>query len=238
MKNKAIAIIPARGGSKRIPKKNIKLFCGFPIIKYSIEAALNSKCFEEIIVSTDNQEIARTASSFGASVPFLRSPKTADDYSTIGEVALEVLEEYQKRGRKFSYFCCLLPTAPFIIPERIIEAYQLLHRTGAKAVLPVVRHSYPIQRALVIKNGSLEMISPENYLKRSQDLDPTFHDAGLFYWLETESFKNHKSFFPQGSMPIEINEMEVHDIDTLDDWETAELKYRIINEREKHRGAK
>jgi N-acylneuraminate cytidylyltransferase len=231
MKKKALAIIPARGGSKRIPKKNIRHFCSQPILKYSIDSALNSGCFSQVMVSTDSDEIAKVAKSLGAKVPFLRSNKTADDYATMADVALEVIAEFEKLGETFDHFCCLLPTAPFITADRIKESYELLTKSQAKAVVPVVRFSHPIHRALKINSNGLKMLWPENYSKRSQDFEPTFHDSGQFYWLEVESFLNHKSFFPEGALPLELLEHEVHDIDTEDDWKIAELKYQILNHK-------
>lgn len=228
MTKRAIAIIPARGGSKRIPGKNIKPFLGRPIINYSIDAALKSGCFDEVMVSTDDREIAGVAVQAGASVPFLRSDKTADDYATMADVALEVLAEYEKRSTTFDCFCCLLPTAPFVTAERIKESRNLLDKSGAKAVVPVVRFSYPIHRALIIEANALKMFWPENYHKRSQDFAPTFHDSGQFYWLDVQSFQKHKSFFPEGALPVELSGHEVHDIDTEDDWRTAELKYKLL----------
>lgn len=231
--SKAIAIITARGGSKRIPRKNIREFCGFPIIKYSIVAAINAKCFDEIMVSTDDKEIAETAESFGAKVPFFRSGKTSDDFAMTAEVIEEVIEEYQNKGQDFDYLCCIYPTAPFINSEKIKAGFELLEKTKADSAIPVVKFSYPIQRALKIENGKLEMICPENLNKRSQDLMPTYHDIGQFYWANVQKFLETKKLFSDYSVPIEILESEVQDIDTEEDWKIAEMKYRILKENGK-----
>ncbi len=231
MSEKYLAIIPARGGSKRIRGKNIKLFLGEPIIKYSIDVAVKSNCFDEIMVSTKDQEIAKIAESFGAKVPFLRSKETSDDFSTTVEVIHEVLKEYKKRKMEFEYFCCIYPTAPFITPERLIKAMKILKETNADSVLPVVRFSYPIQRALKIENGFLKMFWPENENKRSQDLEPAYHDTGQFYWMKTSSFFTQKRIFAVKTIPMELSDSEVQDIDDQEDWKMAEIKYKIVKNR-------
>lgn len=228
---KYFAIIPARGGSKRIPGKNIKPFLGKPIIKYSIEAAIKSELFNEIMVSTDNIEVARIAKSYGAKVPFIRSLKTSDDHAMLADVIEEVLLEYKKRKIEFTAFCCILPTAPFINAERLIEGFNILNKNIGDSVIPVVKFSYPVQRALKIKNGSLSMIRPENYNKRSQDLESLYHDAGQFYWVNTISFLKQKSLFMKKTIPLEIPDLEVQDIDDDNDWKTAEIKYKIIKSK-------
>ena len=226
MKN--IAIIPARGGSKRIPKKNIRLFYGKPIIAYSIEVALESGLFEEVMVSTDDEEIAEIAKKYGASVPFLRSKETANDYAGLCDVLIEVIEEYYKRGQNYKQICCLLSTAPFITQKRIKEGLSLLN-DNCSAVFPVLRYSYPIQRALnVDKNNKVNMIYPENLTVRSQDLMPAYHDSGQFYWVNTEAMLKEKVLFTRSAKVIKLSEMEVQDIDTEEDWKNAELKYRIL----------
>ena len=228
MNNKCIAIIPARGGSKRIPRKNIKTFLGQPIIKYSIEAAIATGIFDKVIVSTDDKEIAQIAMSFGGEVPFLRSEKTSNDYASIVDVVEEVIFEYKKRNEYFEYFCCILATAPFILSERLVHAMQLLRKSGADSIVPVVRYGYPIQRALKIENSKLEMVWPENYSKFSNDLMPTYHDCGQFYCMRTESFLQQKKIFAEHSIPIEIPESEVQDIDNEEDWKVAEMKYKTL----------
>ncbi|MEQ8170851.1 MAG: pseudaminic acid cytidylyltransferase [Candidatus Eremiobacterota bacterium] len=223
-----LAIIPARGGSKRIPRKNVKSFLGVPIIKYSIDAALNADCFHEVMVSTDDKEIAEIAVSYGAKVPFYRSEATSNDYAGTSEVIEEVIMEYKKRGQQFAYFCCIYPTAPFITSERLREAMKLLKESGANGVLPVTRFSYPIQRSLKIEDGRIKMIWPENYNARSQDLMPAYHDCGQFYCLNIESFLKQKRLFAEFTIPIVIPETEVQDIDNEVDWKLAELKYRFL----------
>jgi N-acylneuraminate cytidylyltransferase len=229
MCGKSLAVITARGGSKRIPRKNIKEFLGFPIIKYSIEAALGTSCFDEVMVSTDDKEIAEVSISFGAKAPFFRSEATSNDYAMTADVIQEVIIEYKKRGMCFDYCCCIYPTAPFVTPQRLLEGYDLLRERNADSVIPVARFSYPIQRAFKIENGRLAMMWPENISARSQDLEPTFHDCGQFYWLEVKSFLRQKSLYAENTIPLEIPEHEAQDIDTEEDWKIAEMKYRFLN---------
>jgi len=226
MTKNTVAIIPARGGSKRIPRKNIKNFLGKPIIVYSIQAALASNCFNEVMVSTDDPEIAKVAKEYGASVPFFRSIENANDHAMITDAIIEVLLKYQEIGQYFDYACCILPTAPFISPNKIKEAYDILKTSKADEVVPVVRFGYPIQRALKIENGKLSMIYPENLRVNSQDLMPTYHDCGQFYWLNIKSFLEQKKILMEQCFPIIVPENEVHDIDSIKDWEIAEIKYR------------
>ncbi|NMC99426.1 MAG: pseudaminic acid cytidylyltransferase [Bacteroidales bacterium] len=227
---KNIAIIPARGGSKRIPHKNIKPFLGKPIIAYSIEAAQKSGLFSELMVSTDDKEIAEMAKKYGATVPFFRSPQTANDFATIGEVIEEVLLNYQKQGKMFENVCCLLATAPFINTKRLMEAYDLMLEKKYDSVFPIVRFSYPIQRALRLSDGNVSMFQPENFAKRSQDLEPAYHDSGQFYWMKVEEFMKQKRFFSKNSGAIILPETEVQDIDSEEDWKLAEWKYKMQHE--------
>ena len=176
----SIAIITARGGSKRIPRKNIKLFLGRPIMEYSIEAALQSGCFEEVMVSTEDEEIARIAREAGAKVPFFRSEATSGDFATSADVIAEVLEEYQKRGRFFDDACILYPTAPFVTAGKLQEAMRLLQEKKADSVLPVVRFSFPPQRAFLMEEGKITYADPKCSNVRSQDLQPLYHDCGQF----------------------------------------------------------
>ena len=229
MKNKKLAIITARGGSKRIPRKNIKLFNGFPIIKYSIEAALKSNEFDEVMVSTDDEEIAEIAIKYGASVPFFRSQKNSDDHSGTAEVIEEVILDYKNKNMLFDYVCCIYPTAPFVTAVIIKQAMSKLISFSADCVLPVVRYSYPVQRSLKIVNGSVLMNWPENYSARSQDLSPFFHDCGQFYCLNVKSLLEQKKLFAKKTIPIEISELEMQDIDNEVDWKLAELKYKLIH---------
>jgi N-acylneuraminate cytidylyltransferase len=225
-----IAIIPARGGSKRIPKKNIKLFNNYPIIKYSIDAAINSGCFKDIIVSTDDQEIAEIAIKYGASVPFYRSNKNSDDYSTTVDVLLEVLEVLENNNKSYDSICCIYPTAPFVTSKKIKEAMDLLYNIQPRldAVIPITEFSYPILRSLIIHNENAIMKWPENYNMRSQDFEKFYHDAGQYYCLFVESLKSQKTLYPQNTKPIILSNLEVQDIDNKDDWHLAELKYNML----------
>ena len=227
-KLKKIALIPARGGSKRILKKNIKNFLGKPIISYSIRAALSSKLFDVVMVSTDDKEIAEISKKFGAEIPFLRSNKTSDDFATTADVILEVINEYHKLGEKFDYLCCIYPTAPFISDEKIKLSYDLLIKSKADSLIPVVKFNYPVQRSLIIEDGKLKFFWPENAQKRSQDLMPLYHDAGQFYWAKVKAFLKYNSIINLNSIPLILSEMEVQDIDHEEDWMIAELKYKSM----------
>lgn len=226
-----LAIITARGGSKRIPHKNIKEFWGKPILSYSIEAALQAGCFEEVMVSTDDLQIADIAARYGAKVPFLRSEATANDFASTKDVIAEVLERYAAQGRHFKEVCCIYPTAPFLTPERLRAAMELLKEKQADSVLPVVAYSFPPQRSLVIRDGKAQFLYPEHRAARSQDLEPYYHDCGQFYCLNTESFLEQQALVMTNTYPIILNETEVQDIDSFQDWELAELKYKLVREQ-------
>ena len=227
-----VAIITARGGSKRIPKKNIKEFCGKPIIAYSIEAALESKVFDEVMVSTDDAEIAEVAKRYGALVPFMRSAETANDYATTEDVLEEVLREYEKQGKIFSEVCCIYPTAPFVTAEKLVNAKKLLdNNPSADSVMPVVQFSFPPQRGLVVRDNSLSYMYPENAAKRSQDLEPIYHDCGQFYYCRTESLLKYHDVVGKHTLPLTVSELEVQDIDNLSDWNIAEIKYKAMLNR-------
>ena len=228
---KRLAIITARGGSKRIPRKNIKEFCGKPIIAYSIEAALGAGIFDEVMVSTDDEEIAEVALAYGAKVPFYRSEATSNDFATTNDVLVEVITEYEKRGQKFDAFCCLYPTAPFIKGERLKSAMELLEASGADKVFPVVAFSFPPQRAVVIQEGELVFKYPEYTYSRSQDLEKQYHDVGQFYCFRTAALFENYSFWSGKILPLEISELEVQDIDNQTDWEIAEMKWEILNKK-------
>ena len=228
---KVLAIITARGGSKRIPRKNIKEFCGKPIIQYSIEAALQSKVFDEVMVSTEDAEIREIAEKCGAKIPFMRSEKTAGDMVMTHEVILEVLAEYEKIGQTFDYICCIYPTAPFITPEKLKESLKKLKETNADTVLPVVAFSFPPQRCFVIRDGNAEFKWPENRLVRSQDLERWYHDCGQYYFVRTDRFLETHNLIMEHTVPIIVDEMEVQDIDNYEDWELAELKYKMRNQK-------
>lgn len=225
-----IAIIPARGGSKRIPRKNIKYFLGKPIIAYSIEAALLSELFDEVMVSTDDDKIAAIARQYGAKVPFLRSPEKADDHATLSDVLMEVIETYQDKDVFFNNVCCILPTAPLTSSEKIKEAFKKFANGHYDSLCPVVAFSYPILRALEFSgDNKLQMIWPEYLTTRSQDLKPAYHDSGTFYWIKTDALKDEKTLFCKNGSAIEIPENEVQDIDTETDWKLAEIKFQLIN---------
>ena len=223
---KTLAVITARGGSKRIPGKNIKEFCGKPILAYSIQAALESGVFDEVMVSTDSEEIADIATKYGASVPFYRSESTSNDYATTADVLVEVIAEYAKRGQEFEYFACLYPTAPFVTSDKLKKAFDALCSKNGDCLIPVVKFSYPPQRGFIIEEGVMRYKSPENFRKRSQDLEGLYHDCGQFYFYKTDTFLNKKGEFLDGIIPFEMDESEVQDIDTLEDWKLAEIKYQ------------
>lgn len=228
----SVAIITARGGSKRIPRKNVKEFCGKPIIVYSIEAALESGLFDEVMVSTEDEEIAEIAKASGAKVPFMRSGENAGDYASTDDVLLEVLEAYREQGREFDSFCCLYPTAPFVTAEKLRRAMQLLDK--ADSVMPVVAFSFPPQRCMVLnEEGELRMKWPEHAKTRSQDLEPYYHDCGQFYCCKTAPFLKYKTTDLPHMVPMIMSETQVQDIDNLDDWKIAELKYSLMKAGEK-----
>lgn len=225
---KSIAIITARGGSKRIPRKNIKEFCGKPILAYSVEAAIQSGVFDTVMVSTDDREIADIAVKYGAEVPFFRSEKTADDFATTTDVLFEVLDEYEKRGEHYEVGCCIYPTAPFVTGGKLREGMEALTNSGADTLIPVVPFSYPPQRAMVIRDGQLLFHQPEYLVSRSQDLETHYHDAGQFYLFYTESYRKNGNLLLGKILPLVVSELEVQDIDNLTDWEIAEMKYRLM----------
>lgn len=222
-----IAIIPARGGSKRIPKKNIKSFFGKPIIAYSILAAISSGLFDEVMVSTDDEEIELVAKEYGAMVPFMRSKKNADDYATTTDVLVEVIEQYKSLGHSFEHGCCIYPTAPFVTENTLNESYQLLVKEGYDSVFPVLPFTYPIQRALKISNDKrVKMFNPEYLDSRSQDLEHAYHDCGQFYWFKTNVVVESRRLWTNNSGAIILSELEAHDIDNLEDWKIAEFKFK------------
>ena len=222
-----LCIIPARGGSKRVPRKNIKDFLGKPIIAYSIEAAINSGCFDVVMVSTDDKEIAEIAKRCGAEVPFMRSDRTANDYATTADVIIEVLDKYEGLNTEFDSVTCIYATAPFVTAERIKEGYKMLDN-NIDSVFTCVQFSYPIQRGLRIVDGKISMVNPENINKRSQDLEPIYHDDGQFYISNIDAFRRTKSFWGENTAGLILSELEVQDLDTLTDWAIAEMKYKIL----------
>ena len=223
MKN--LCIIPARGGSKRIPRKNVKPFLGKPILAYSIEAALSTGLFDEVMVSTDDEEIAEVARKYGAKVPFMRSAATANDFATTADVIHEVLDRYKKQGQDFDNFCCMYATAPMIQSSDIISAFNRLIKSEFTVVYPVVVFSYPIWRCLdLAEDGSMKRHWPEFENSRSQDLAKEYHDTGTFYWYKTQEWL--KGNLKIGG--IEVDETAVQDIDTETDWKLAEMKYKLL----------
>lgn len=224
-----ILIIPARGGSKRIAKKNIKSFLGKPIIAYSIEAAIESGLFNEIMVSTDCHEIAEVSLKYGAKVPFMRSQKNADDFSTTFDVIEEVISKYKSLQKIFDYTCCLYACAPFVTAAKLSQAFQLLTKENFDTVLPVVPFGFPIQRAFrVDQHGRTSFFNSEHSLTRSQDLELSYHDAGQFYWLNTAQCLEKKAVITNHTGSIIVSEMEAQDIDNEIDWKLAELKYELL----------
>ncbi len=223
----SVAIITARGGSKRIPRKNIRPFLGKPIIAYVIDAALQSGLFSEVMVSTDDTEIADIARQYGASVPFFRNAETADDFATTADVLTEVLAQYAQQGQVFDYSCCLYPTAPFVTPDLLQRAFLTLTDNQFDTVYPVQPFSFPIQRAVLLRDSKIQWFQPEHALTRSQDLAPAYHDAGQFYFFRVAAFRQSHRLITDNSGGIIISEMGAQDIDTEDDWRMAEMKYRI-----------
>lgn len=226
-----IAIIPARGGSKRIPRKNIKPFLGKPIIAYSIEAALSTNLFDEVMVSTDNDEIASIAKKYGATVPFYRSSENASDYSTTVDVLLEVIEKYKSQGKKFDLGCCIYPSAPFSSQKLITEGYTKLVKEAYEVVFPAIAYGHPIQRSFSIdQDDQIELFSESKEFSRTQDLLTYYHDAGQFYWFNTHSLLANKSLFKGKVAAIKVSQLEAHDIDEPEDWDMAELKYKLLKQ--------
>lgn len=230
MKN--IAIIPARGGSKRIPRKNIRDFLGKPIIGYSIRAAIDSGIFSDVMVSTDDEEIAQVAISFGATVPFFRSPEMSNDIATVSDAIKEVLTKYDRNGKVFNNFCCIYPTAPFVTAPKLQEAFEIFEQHDIDSVIPITRFLYPILRSFSLsKENFLRMNWPEYLNTRSQDLELAYHDTGQFYFVKTSVFFEQGKILTNKSHGFLVPETEVQDIDNEEDWLIAELKYKLIYEK-------
>ena len=228
-KSNIIAIIPARGGSKRIPKKNIKLFAGQPIIAYSIKAAKETDLFARIIVSTDSLEIADVAREYGVEIPFLRPSELANDFASTNEVVYHAIEWLAKEGRQPEFICCIYATAPFIKASYLNQGYDKLVSSNATSVFSITTYPYPIYRSLKItESGRVEIIWPEYTNLRSQDLPESYHDAGQFYWVNTKKFMQEKAIFAKDSLPVILPRYLVQDIDTVEDWETAEKMYSAL----------
>lgn len=226
----AIAIIPARGGSKRVPRKNIKAFHGRPMIAHSIQAALESGLFARVVVSTDDGEIAEVARSWGAEVPFVRPATLADDHAGTVEVIQHAVAALREQGEDFAYACCLYATAPFVTPADLARGLEALDDHTDKAyAFTVTDYASPVQRALRLRpDGGVESLYPEFYETRSQDLEPAFHDAGQFYWGRTEAWAQGAPLHASHSLPIRLPRHRVQDIDTPEDWQRAELLYGAL----------
>jgi pseudaminic acid cytidylyltransferase len=231
---KKIAIIPARGGSKRIPGKNIKLFLGKPIIQYSIEIALKSGLFDEVMVSTDDHETAELSKKFGASVPFYRSAETSGDKIGLAEVVIEVLKEYSRIGREFEYCCCIFATAPFITTRWLTESYEKMIKKNFDTVFPIVSYPVPIQQSFKIINedGGIEMFFDDQAGIMTQDYLSSYYDAGQYYWMQTERVKVKNRIDGENTGSVLLSEMETHDIDSEDDWKIAEYKYEYLHKND------
>lgn len=230
---RCVAIIPARGGSKRIPGKNIKDFYGKPLIAYSIEKALKSNLFEKVIVSTDDEEIARVAKKYGAEVPFLRPKELSDDFTGTGAVVNHAISFLKDVGDEFDFYCTIYATAPLLQEKYLIEGFEKLQNSDAVNAFSCTSMPFPIQRTFKIKeNGRCEMFWPENFSKRSQDLEEAYQDAGQFYW---KNLKKQATdiIFGKDSIPIILPRFLVQDIDTLEDWERAEVLYEVLKRQNK-----
>lgn len=224
-----LAVIPARGGSKRIPRKNIKPFRGKPMIAWSIEAALHSGCFDEVVVSTDDAEIAEVARQWGADVPFMRPAALADDHTGTMPVLRHAIEWYGAQGRAPQHVCCIYPTAPLLSPEALVEAYERMVQSGSQFCFGVASYGHPIQRALRVDDtGHVAMFSTEHALSRSQDLEAAFHDAGQFCWGTSAAFVDGRSPFLQDSVAVVLPRSRVVDIDTPEDWQLAEALHAAL----------
>ncbi len=226
-----LAIIPARGGSKRIPRKNIRPFAGKPMIAWSIEAALESGCFDQVIVSTDDNEIAEVSRAHGAAVPFMRPAELSDDYTATIPIIRHAIEWFQQQGTTPEKVCCIYATAPFIRVDDIRQGLDVLDSTGCDYAFSVTSYAYPIQRALrLTAAGRVEMLQPEHFNTRSQDLEEAYHDAGQFYWGKSTAWLESKPIFSPAAAPVILPRHRVQDIDTPEDWERAEWMFKAMRE--------
>jgi pseudaminic acid cytidylyltransferase len=223
-----LCVIPARGGSKRIPRKNIRDFCGKPMIAWSIEAAIKCECFDRIIVSTDDEEIASVGKQYGAEIPFMRPAKLADDFTGTTAVIAHAIEWQNSHGELTDKVCCLYPTAPFVQAADLQKGLDILDSSGTEYAFSVTSYAFPIQRAIrITENQRVEMLQPEHFNTRSQDIDEAWHDAGQFYWGRAGAWLANKSVFSKESSPVFIPRHRVQDIDTPEDWETAEALFKL-----------
>ncbi|MHA6476594.1 pseudaminic acid cytidylyltransferase [Stutzerimonas sp. KH-1] len=224
-----LAVIPARGGSKRIPRKNIKLFCGKPMIAWSIEAALQSGCFDQVVVSTDDAEIAEVARQHGADVPFTRPAELSDDYTGTVPVIRHAIEWFTQQGRTVEQVCCLYATAPFVTAQDLNRGMQVLQGDDCDYAFSMTSYAFPIQRAIRINGqGRVEMFNPEHFNTRSQDLEEAFHDAGQFYWGRADAWLQGKQIFSPDALPVLLPRHRVQDIDTPEDWARAEWLFKAM----------
>ena len=230
---KLLCIIPARGGSKRIPHKNIALFKGEPIISYSIKAVQESGIADEIMVSTDDQAIADVAIKYGAKVPFFRDASTSNDKAGVAAVLVEVVNEYKRRGMEFDYVLSVYATQPLLKPENLVKAFGQLSTTeGAESICTVEAYSYPPQRATVIVDGELKQLHPENYYARSQDLQKIYHDCNQFFLFKTYALMRDQKLYTKHTLPFILAESESQDIDTMEDWKLMEMKYDLMHQKD------
>jgi pseudaminic acid cytidylyltransferase len=224
-----IAVIPARGGSRRIPRKNIRMFCGKPIIAYSISAAQQTGLFDQVVVSTDDEEIATVAREFGATTPFIRPKEIADDFTGTNTVVKHAVAWFNAQSNDVTHACCLYATAPLVQANFITEGYEALSRSDAAFAFSVTSYAFPIQRAVrITPDGRVDAIYPEHRMTRSQDLEHAYHDAGQFYWGTARAFLEDMPLFAPHSIGVILPRHLVQDIDTLEDWEQAELMYRFL----------
>lgn len=223
-----IAIITARGGSKRVPRKNIKEFMGKPMLAYAIEAALQSEIFDEVMVSTEDDEIAAIALKYGAKVPFKRSAATSSDFATTFDVINEVIGEYQKLGKEYDTLCCIYPCVPFLTPETLKKAYGEMLEKNGKAIMPVCEYPAPVEWAMKIDDkGCLIVNDRAAHNMRSQDIKPKYYDVGMFYFCGVKAMQESHAANPDGTLAYIIDDAECQDIDTPHDWQMAEMKYKI-----------
>ncbi len=228
-----LAVIPARGGSKRIPRKNIRDFFGKPIIAYSIEQALASDLFDHVIVSTDDESIASVARTHGAETPFIRPAELADDYTGTNAVVKHAIEWYQEHGESVSLACCIYATAPFIKHEYLRDGHDRLVNSESLFAFSVTSFSFPIQRALrITESGQVDAFWPEHIASRSQDLEDAYHDAGQFYWGKANAFLEEEVMYSNVSIPVVLPRSQVQDIDTMEDWEYAEMLYGLMSKHD------
>ena len=226
---KCLCIIPARGGSKRIPGKNVKEFCGKPILAYPIEAALKSGIFDEVMVSTDDEQIAAIARQYGASVPFMRSAETANDFASTEAVHLEVLAEYKKLGLSFDYMCNIYPCTPMVTAEKLQQCFDVLRATGADCAQPMIRFPSPPQQAFHRVGEFMRFVNPDLAYERTQDLEPLYYDPGQYYFYNLSTF-HEKNMKTRTVAMLEISEKDAQDVDTLEDWAMAEIKYKLLHQ--------